>query len=221
MSIDTQRHITIFDPSQHKLPIHIIGAGATGSHITYALAKLGFEDVTVWDFDIVEAHNVANQLYGLEDVGKPKVVALQNYIKRATNVEIKIKNEPCTENSKLAGIIFLLTDTMVSRGEIWKTIKLNFDVNLMVETRMGASSGIIHALNPNVIELCKCWEGTLFSDDKGERSACGGRISVGPTAITLTGYAVWSMIQHLNGNGKNVVAFDIPTFSLNAFNWKS
>jgi len=43
--------------------VDIIGAGATGSHVVMLLAILGFTNIHVWDFDRVEAHNLANQSF--------------------------------------------------------------------------------------------------------------------------------------------------------------
>src|SRR5690554_7355564 len=60
------------------------------------LAKLGITNITVWDFDVVEEHNVPNQLFGLNDIGKPKVEALKQIVAEHTGTEINIKNEKFT-----------------------------------------------------------------------------------------------------------------------------
>ena len=44
-----------------ELPVTVIGAGATGSFITLALAKMGVRHITVYDDDTVEEHNLPNQ----------------------------------------------------------------------------------------------------------------------------------------------------------------
>ena len=73
-SIDTRRHIDVFSPDLFgKRRIDVIGAGATGSRVVLALAKLGLDNIHVWDFDHVEAHNIANQVFGLADIGKLKI----------------------------------------------------------------------------------------------------------------------------------------------------
>ncbi len=69
--------------------VTIIGAGSIGSFATYALAKMGVKDITVYDDDIVEQHNFSNQIYRIEDIGKKKVTCLKNRIKTDTGVKIK------------------------------------------------------------------------------------------------------------------------------------
>lgn len=54
---------------------HIIvcGAGAIGSNLIENLARQGFENFTAIDFDRVEEHNINNQIFTKNDVGKYKV----------------------------------------------------------------------------------------------------------------------------------------------------
>ena len=57
------RQLEIAYPSQFKdRPITVIGAGGIGAATVVALAKTGFENITVYDFDTVEQHNLPNQL---------------------------------------------------------------------------------------------------------------------------------------------------------------
>ena len=91
--LDTRRHLELFDPHTFNDKVTVIGAGATGSWLVLQLANLGITDINVYDFDIVEEHNVPNQLYGIKHVGMPKVEALREIIKEYTGTEIKIKNE--------------------------------------------------------------------------------------------------------------------------------
>lgn len=56
--MNLNKHREYFDPEkirEAKVPIHIIGVGAIGSHIAIQLAKLGIEEITVWDFDTVDS----------------------------------------------------------------------------------------------------------------------------------------------------------------------
>ena len=52
-NLDIRRHMELFNPEKFTLPVHIIGAGATGSWLALSLAKLGITNITVWDFDVV------------------------------------------------------------------------------------------------------------------------------------------------------------------------
>ncbi len=195
--IDPLRHLSVFSPHAFgKRRIDVIGAGATGSRIVLSLAKLGVENIHVWDFDRVEPHNIANQAFGLGDVGKAKVDALAELVQLTTGTKITVHNEKVDGTQSLGEIVFLLTDTMSSRQEIWdKGLKFKLKTNLLIETRMGADSGRVYSLNPNKPGHIKEWEATLYSDDEAEVSACGASVSVGPTAEVISGLAVWQMIR--------------------------
>ena len=50
------RQLDILPPEQTITPITIIGAGAIGSFVALSLAKMGFDDITVYDFDKIESY---------------------------------------------------------------------------------------------------------------------------------------------------------------------
>lgn len=197
MSVDPLRHLSVFSPTAFgNRRVDIIGAGATGSRIVLSLAKLGVENLHVWDFDKVEEHNVANQAFGNGDIGKLKVEALAELVKQQTGADIFIHPERVDGTQTLGNVVFLLTDTMASRKEIWeKGLRYKFQVSLVVETRMGADSMRVYAINPSDPSHIREWEKTLCADDVAEVSACGASITVGPTAETLSGLAVWQFIR--------------------------
>ena len=74
--VDYWRQLDIFSPKNFTTSITIIGAGATGSYIAWLLAKMGCRDITVYDADKIENHNLPNQIYGIKDIGKKKVLAI-------------------------------------------------------------------------------------------------------------------------------------------------
>lgn len=211
--ISLVRHQMIFDPTEFaNLPIHIIGAGATGSRVWLALVELGLTKIHTYDFDRVEPHNLANQIYLNEDIGQYKVHALKRYYKRKTGEQapiemgfhsIRVGSEFFT-NDALPGIVFLLTDTMASRREIFNNVIRQRSPNnktvYMIETRMASSYGNIFGVNPFDPAEAEYWLSTLVDDDAEttEVSACGASISVGPTASIIANMAVWQMIMFLN-----------------------
>ena len=196
-NVDITRHVEVFsrDAFGNKR-IDVIGAGATGSRIVLSLAKLGLENIHVWDFDVVEAHNIANQAYDQKHIGKLKVDALAEVVKEATGLKIHTHNERVDGSQTLGDVVFVLTDTMASRKEIWnKGIRYKIRTKLMIETRMGADEGRCYTVNPSKPGQVKGWEGTLYEDAKAVVSACGTSITVGPTAEFLSGLAVWQFIR--------------------------
>src|SRR3989344_9586657 len=120
MSVDPLRHLSVFKPHAFGTRrVDVIGCGATGSRIVLSLAKLGVENIHAWDFDTVEDHNLANQAFGLGDVGLLKVDALASLVQRGIGVAIQTHAEKVDGSQSLGEVVFLLTDTMASRKEIW------------------------------------------------------------------------------------------------------
>lgn len=211
MDINYSRQADLFDNSTFKTPIHIIGAGATGSWVALFLAKLGISNITVWDFDKVEEHNIPNQVYRIKyeglsgyetDIDKHKVEALGDLIYDSTGISLNQKNIRVDGNQPLSGIVFVLTDTMKSRKEIYeKAIKLNPAVKLLIETRMGLEGGRVYVVDPMNMKQAKEYESTFtYNDDEAEVSACGTSQSVIATAVQIASIAVWQVIKYHNGN---------------------
>src|SRR3989344_2512567 len=153
MSVDPLRHLSVFKPHAFGARrVDVIGCGATGSRVVLSLAKLGVENIHAWDFDTVEEHNLANQAFGLGDVGLLKVDALASLVQRDVGIAIHTHAEKVDGAQSLGEVVFLLTDTMASRKEIWdRGLKLKLQTRLLVETRTGADAGRIYVLNTNLL----------------------------------------------------------------------
>jgi len=215
--LDISRHRDIFDPDALKgQSVDIIGCGATGSRIAISLAKLGVKDMRIWDGDLIEPHNIANQIYGPGDIWSSKTDVLSARLEELTNGPVDNCNEKFVGQRGLHPYVFLLTDTMSSRREIWeKSIKMKLSVKLMIETRMGVSIGRVYNVNPCDIDHVEGWEATLYDDDAAELSVCGTPLTVGATAELVSGYAVWSFINHFAKEGAKSGAYNELIFSIN------
>lgn len=196
--IDTIRHLEVFSPQTFRgKRVDVIGCGATGSKVCLELAKLGIDDIHAWDFDVVESHNIANQAFGVGQIGQPKVDATASLVSQFTNHEITTHNEAVDGSQQLGDVVFVLTDTMASRKQIfYDALRYRFGTDLMIETRMGADNMRIYAVRPNKRSHVERYEQTLYDDDETqEETACGASTSVGPTSSVLAGLSVWQMIR--------------------------
>jgi molybdopterin/thiamine biosynthesis adenylyltransferase len=213
--INIMRHESVFNPKDHAYPIHIIGAGATGSRVFAALVELGMTNINVYDPDVVEDHNLANQIYMVRDIGKPKVLGCAGFAGEKLGSqhgdmgfhERTVTETFIREGNVQGGVVFLLTDTMASRKEIVNTLVSRcFGTTsqqaiapiLIVETRMASTHGAVFSLNPFDKQAHKNWLATLVDDsdtDNIELSPCGTALSVGTTASLIANYAVWQMMQ--------------------------
>lgn len=199
-----RRHQSIFDPSAHRLPIHLIGCGATGSRIFTSLVELGCTNLHCYDFDVIEAHNLSNQAYLHAQIGKSKVSALAELYELKTGVpppntmtfnEVHVGDD---EPSVFGGIVFLLVDSIAARKEIADTkLKNNPRITHVIETRMASTHGNVFHFDPNNAGEYALWYKKLPNDENTELSPCGSPISVGPTASIIANLAIWRFINLL------------------------
>lgn len=74
--------------------ILIIGVGTAGSYLLEVLTKLGFQNFTLIDGDVVEEKNLQAQIYRVNDIGEPKVAVLKNRYSDIYNLHIIQKYVP-------------------------------------------------------------------------------------------------------------------------------
>jgi molybdopterin/thiamine biosynthesis adenylyltransferase len=227
MDIDYLRQLNILNPKDFgDRRVTVVGAGATGSFVVSLLAQIGIKNISVWDFDIVEEHNLPNQIYTIKQIGLPKVEALKELIREKSGIEIEIHNERVVDQIKNPGsYFFLLTDTMASRKEIFENCLKGraFNTDLVIETRMDADCGRVFAFNPNSPNQVKEWQDTLYTDEEATTSLCGASVSIAPTVSLLASLAVWKLIHqfdvahgpnHTKSKGKEEPIYNETTFQL-------
>ncbi len=196
--MDFWRQLDLFDPVKFgNKKVNIIGCGAVGSYVTYLLSKIGVRNLTLWDFDKVQSHNTNCQTFGVSDIGKYKAEALAEAIKLNCNFIPDTTTETVTKDSELSGIVFLMVDTMSARKDIWEAIKLNPNIELMIETRMAIDNGRVYTIRPCCLSDIEAWEKTLYSDEEAEESPCTFR-SIAPTVAMIASIAVWKLIKYYN-----------------------
>ena len=220
---DFSRQSNIFKPHTFTTPIHVIGAGATGSWLVLLLAKLGIKDITVWDFDVIEEHNLPNQAFMIEDVGYNKADMVRTIVHDFTGANISAKVEKVNGIQKLSGVVFMLTDTMHSRKQIFeRAVKYKANVDLLIETRMDLEGGYVYTLNPNDFDEVKEYEKTFYTDEEAAVSACGVSQSICPTAINIASQAVWSLLRwHMKDDMINEVLISLRYPTLLTRKWNN
>lgn len=208
-----QRQLDIVSPEQLSFPIVVIGAGAIGSATVVTLAKMGCPDITVWDDDILEEVNVPNQLCKPSMVGRPKLEALRELTEDLTGVLIKAENRRY-RGQKLRGVVIAAVDSMDARLAIWKRVKLDPDVPLLIDARMGAEFArlyAVHPCNPSEIEF---YESNLYTSSEAEPLPCSARsIVYCPTVVA--GFIGTFIKDHATGGELPLeVLLDLSSFTL-------
>lgn len=77
-----------------KKIVGIAGCGGLGSNIAVSLVRAGVKNLVIADFDVVEASNLNRQHFFLSDIGKFKVEALADHLKKINpEVDLTIVNK--------------------------------------------------------------------------------------------------------------------------------
>ena len=125
--MDLSKSYEFFKPDMCKERINIIGCGAIGSTVAENIVRFGITNIALYDFDYVEPHNIANQMFRQIDVGKTKVEALSDIlceINPDLKNDIKLVDKGYV-GQKLSGYVFLCVDNIDLRREIATACKNN------------------------------------------------------------------------------------------------
>src|SRR5687768_2873952 len=185
--LNRSRQQDLFRPDQALSAVTLIGAGGVGSAIGLLLAKMGVPELTVFDFDLVEGHNLPSQLYRREDIGRPKAEALAEIAKSFADGQIDARAERYADQP-LSGLVISAVDSMDVRLSIWERLRFNADVELYVDTRMGANLAVIHCVRPCDPDDVKRYERHLYPSSEASDVPCTAR------AIVYNTFGVASMV---------------------------
>lgn len=212
--MDFFRQMDIVKGEALEVSITIIGCGGIGSFVTLALAKMGCREITVYDHDTVEEHNIPNQLYRLEDIGRSKVEALAGIVKAYTGFSLGVRPERF-DGQKPQGMVISAVDSMQARRQIWeRSVRYRAGVPLYVDARMGAEVARIYTIQPSDPDDVRFYEATLHGDEEAFRLPCTAR------AIIYTGFSIAGLIANqvkkfaMREALKREIIFDHKTLTL-------
>lgn len=224
--INIQKHMDFFNPTQLETQVHLIGCGAIGSHLAEQMARLGVNNIHLWDFDTVSAHNIANQNFRNKDIGVLKAHALEEIMKEINpDIEITVHDSGWKEGARLSGWIFLAVDNIDTRREIIQDNIDNPYIKGYCDIRMGLTDSQIYFINKS--QLVNTLLGTMnFSHEEAKEnvpvSACGMSLSVIPTIKFATAIAISNWINCLKEQEcYNFIMTDAFNFILDKFIWRS
>lgn len=197
MSVSFLRHNSFFGPEDtNQTTLNIIGVGATGSWVGLLAAKMGWHHFRVWDLDIVESHNLPNQIYDNNHIGMKKVDAFKEVLLRFNpHCIIETHDSFYTSDNfadSLEGAIFVAVDSLEARKDIIKGLKSNPMIDLILETKMGFTHAEMNFIDPLDIKYIDNYLSMLKNDDEVEESACNARI-----ITTLTNIVSSNLVHEL------------------------
>lgn len=205
---------------------HIIGCGSVGSAVAELLARLGITQISLYDFDVVSSHNLANQLFYNKDIKRNKIDVVKEMI-CAINPEaeedIELFPAGYVDKTKLYGFVFLCVDNIDLRREICEKNKFNKSIKAIFDFRTGLEIAQHFAAdwsnNDHISYLLSTME---FTHEEAKEitpvTACNVEMGVAPTVRIISSYGVSNFMNYVRGKPitQNVV-IDAFNFTADGF----
>lgn len=194
------KQLEFFDPRTIDCRVHIIGCGSVGSTIAENLVRCGVEKITLYDFDVVESHNLSNQMFRVQDIGRAKVDALVDILKEI-NPDVDLKVQPDGWNGKLlSGYVFLAVDSIEIRRNFVESHMNHPFVRGVFDVRTVLTSAQHYAANwTDEKQKADLLASMQFSHDEAKEetptSACGITLGVATTVRIISAIAVENFIN--------------------------
>lgn len=206
--MDLSKSYEFFQPEKDDARIHIVGCGSVGSTVAENLARCGITKMTLWDFDKVEPHNIANQMFRQQDVGKLKVEALKDILadinpEIADSVELKPEG---WQGKLMSGYIILAVDSIELRKQIVEQHMDSPYVKAMFDVRTLLTGAQHYAAAWDDYKMKKDFLASMqFSHDEAAEetpvSACGVTLGVATTVRLISALCVNNYIRYTKGEG--------------------
>jgi len=194
------RQAAFLDPNRHrKRRVHVLGVGALGSWVAYQLAKLGIKEIHLYDYDMIEDHNIPNQIYGKEHLGKKKVEALKELIERTVGDWCKVVTHDVdllNERIELDDMVVCAVDSLDLRKKLWEENKDR--VKLWVDGRMAITYGVVYGVDTTKNSIVKNYSISFDSDENAEESPCNERAIIN-NAVMISNAMVNCIVAYLKG----------------------
>ena len=204
--MDLSKSYEFLQPEKVTDRIHLIGCGSVGSTLAELLARAGFTKITLYDFDTVESHNLANQMFVQADVHRPKVEAVAERILAINPMaadDLKIKPMGW-KGQKLNGYVFLAVDNIDLRRQIAEENKGNPFIKAMFDFRTRLIDAQHYAANWKNVKDIESFLGTMnFSHEEAKKetpvSACNVELSVAATIWNVCIAGICNFINFVKG----------------------
>lgn len=206
--MDLSKSHDFFQPEKDRTRIHIVGCGSVGSTLAENLARCGVTTMTLWDFDVVEPHNICNQMFRQQDVGRPKVEALKDILTEINpDLTDTVELKPDGWQGKLmSGYVFLCVDNIELRRKIVEAhmdspyVKAMFDFRTLLESAQHyAADWSDYKSKQNFLKSMQ------FSHEEAAEetpvSACGVTLGVATTVRLICALGTNNYINFIKGNG--------------------
>lgn len=178
VKLDFTRQSTLIPQEVSGLTTTIVGVGSIGSHVAEVLAKTGIGILHVWDADTVESHNLANQGYYLNDLGKKKVDALKERLELGTGVTV-VPHDQFYEGGPFGTeLVVSALDSMAARQLVFTNFLNDPAAKIYLDGRMGSRFGKVFFVDKDDKDSVANYLGSLHSDAEAHTEPCTARSTI-------------------------------------------
>ena len=205
-----------------KARIIVAGIGGIGSNLVFQLARMSPEAIFMYDDDNVEMVNMSGQLYSTEDIGKSKVDAMEDMMRKYTSMRnIFALKQRFESDSEAADIMMCGFDNMVARKTFFHSWRKHLrDVSddekkkcLYLDGRLSIDTLQIFCLTgDDDYNISRYVEDYLFDDSEAEQTVCSMK------QTTYLACMIGSMMVNLFTNFvanqlDPIIPYDLPFFT--------
>lgn len=211
-----------------KTSIILAGLGGIGSWTALQLARMVPSRMVLYDDDVVEAVNMAGQLYGYNDVGKNKVNAVSEMITSYTSMQsVYAVPEKFTPNCEAGDIMICGFDNMDARKVFfnsWETHVMCIPEEerrkcLFIDGRLSMDElQVLCMSGEDSYNIMRYRNEFLFSSREAEHTVCSMKQTT--YLASMIGSFIVNLFTNWVANLLNpVIPYDVPFFtSYNAQN---
>jgi len=225
MAMDLSKSYEYFQPEKVTERINIVGCGSVGATIAENLVRLGLTNLSLWDMDTVNPHNLANQIFRQQDIGASKVEALSDIL-FDINPDVKDTLKLFPEGwhgQQLSGYVFLCVDSIELRKEIVEKHFNNPYVKAVLDFRTLLEAAQHYAADWSDYKMKKDLLNSMnFTHEEAAEetpvSACGVTLGVAPTVRVICALGVSNFVNFIRGKElKKLIICDAFNFMLDVF----
>lgn len=188
------------------------GAGGIGSWLTFLLARANF-NVTLFDDDVIEEHNLSGQLFKASDIGKLKVHAVQNIVGDFSGSYINLYPSKYVAGSVTHRYMFSAFDNMKARRDMFENWKLSIPdstvVPIFIDGRLEMEQLQIFCVTPANMHIYE--KDYLFDDSAVEDLPCSLK-QTSHVACMIASHMVAFFTNHMANIYTGEVFREVPFF---------
>lgn len=163
-------------------PVAIVGVGAIGSQLAEQLAKLGVMRFTLIDPDVVSAVNLGVQGFYEDELGLPKVHALEDRLKKIRRqIQVTSHTQPWAAGQSLippGSVIFAAPDSIGVRRALYEHELLRGRALCLLDSRMSAEAFQCFCIPRDSPEALRAYGRSLFPASQAHRERCTARATI-------------------------------------------